>query len=321
MPYRHYDQTGETAITGVAWGLIKAGRVVDRAGTAQAGGASTITLDASAPTANDSFANCYVAITSGTGAGQIRARSSYNGATKVLTVSAPWDVNPNGTSVFRVFLARRHAVQNIGTETLVSVVGSLTSSGTSDGVSFPRWALDTVALSCPFNVAAVVGGASGSWPSAAEGAYYYRLTGVKDSGETTGSIQVSANVAALTDVVTLTWDALPGSPDNIRIYRSDVSGDFSGDCFLAEVAGGATTYDDDGSVTPDGSNALPSANTTGGSDAAPYGVPPTLSADDLDIGDLAPGQQAFYWEEPLVAAGTPTTGNPRTWVRRFEEAA
>jgi hypothetical protein len=313
--YRHYDETGETAITGVSYGLIKAGRVIDRAGTAQGGGSSTITLDAGAPSAADSFTGCYVAITSGTGSGQIRAVSSYNGTSKVLTVGSSWSVTPDATSVFRVFLARRYAVQNVGPAALSGVVASLVASGDNDGVQFPRWALDAVALSCPFNVAAAV--AAGSGVFAGTGVVYYRLTGVKGSGETTGSVEVSATISATTDEVTLTWDALPGSPDNIKVYRSDTQGVYTTPALRATVSGGATSYVDDGDTLSSG--APPSANATGGASAVPYGVPPTLnSAADLSIGTFARGQQVFYWEEPLVIAGTPS--GVRAWARRFEEA-
>src|SRR5690349_13736707 len=190
MPtYRHLDGDGETPITGVAWGQVKAARAIDRAGTAQGGAAGYITLDAGAPTAADSFSGCYVAITAGTGAGQIKPVASYNGTTKRLTIVGTFSPVPNGTSVFRVFLARRYAVQNVSGGPLASVRMTEVAFGGSDGVQFPRSAADVTALSCPFNVAAAVGGSSGSW--AGTGAVYYRLTGVKDSGETTGSLQVA----------------------------------------------------------------------------------------------------------------------------------
>jgi hypothetical protein len=71
-----------------------------RRGTAQAGAAGTITLDASA-SAVDSFYNGAMAyIVSGTGAGQARAVTGYVGSTKVATVSPTWVTNPDSTSVF-----------------------------------------------------------------------------------------------------------------------------------------------------------------------------------------------------------------------------
>jgi hypothetical protein len=70
-----------------------------RRGTAQAGAATTITLDASASATNDFYTYCMVRILSGTGAGQVRQITDYVGATKVATVGT-WATNPDNTSVF-----------------------------------------------------------------------------------------------------------------------------------------------------------------------------------------------------------------------------
>lgn len=71
-----------------------------RVGLAQAGGASTITLDTDASAAND-FYNCDVVfIDAGTGVGQVRAITGYVGATRVATVHTAWGTNPDSTSEF-----------------------------------------------------------------------------------------------------------------------------------------------------------------------------------------------------------------------------
>lgn len=70
-----------------------------RAGTAQAGGATTITLDASASAVDDYYNNGILFITGGTGVGQSRIISDYVGSTKVATVAA-WATNPSSDSVF-----------------------------------------------------------------------------------------------------------------------------------------------------------------------------------------------------------------------------
>jgi hypothetical protein len=73
-----------------------------RDGTAQAGGASTITLDASAIATDDIYNGSSVIIQSGTGVGQERVISDYVGSTKVATVSVAWTTQPDSTSVFTV---------------------------------------------------------------------------------------------------------------------------------------------------------------------------------------------------------------------------
>jgi hypothetical protein len=74
-------------------------------GVAQAGSASTITLQSTASSDNDIYNNALVSIISGTGSGQTRVISDspgYNGSTKVATVTAVWGTNPDSTSVYAV---------------------------------------------------------------------------------------------------------------------------------------------------------------------------------------------------------------------------
>jgi len=59
-------------------------------GTAQAGTTNTIRLAAGASAANDFFNNALVTITGGSGVGQVRFISDYNGTTKDATVSVNW---------------------------------------------------------------------------------------------------------------------------------------------------------------------------------------------------------------------------------------
>ncbi len=72
-----------------------------RSNTAQAGGATSITLDASASATTDFYKNALIFLTGGTGAGQGRFCTAYNGTTKVATVGA-WAVNPDNTSTFAI---------------------------------------------------------------------------------------------------------------------------------------------------------------------------------------------------------------------------
>lgn len=77
-----------------------------RKGTAQAGAAASITLDAGASPTADAYANCPIFICGGTGAGQApRVITAYNGGTKVATVDRNWLTNPDATSVFAILPA------------------------------------------------------------------------------------------------------------------------------------------------------------------------------------------------------------------------
>jgi hypothetical protein len=76
--------------------IIYGGRI----GTAQAGGASSITLAASEYISNDAATGREIAVISGTGANQLREITSYDSTTKVATTSSAWTVNPDATSKY-----------------------------------------------------------------------------------------------------------------------------------------------------------------------------------------------------------------------------
>jgi hypothetical protein len=82
--------------------LVVALPAVSDAGTAQAGGASTITLRTAASAVDSAYNTQEVYITSGVGAGQRRVISGYVGATRVATVSVAWAVQPTSASTYEV---------------------------------------------------------------------------------------------------------------------------------------------------------------------------------------------------------------------------
>jgi len=73
-----------------------------RTGTAQAGAASSITLDASASAVTDFYKGCWIMITAGLGVGQVRIVDAYDGTTKIATIRPNWKTNPDATSKFVV---------------------------------------------------------------------------------------------------------------------------------------------------------------------------------------------------------------------------
>ena len=77
------------------------GLVSIRSGTAQAGAATTITMDAGASAVTDFYKNALLSITGGVGVGQGRFITAYNGTTKVATVSG-WATTPDVTSTFAI---------------------------------------------------------------------------------------------------------------------------------------------------------------------------------------------------------------------------
>mgnify|MGYP005815339807 FL=1 len=119
-----------------------------RTGTAQAGGASTITLDSGALATNDIYIGAIVKTTGGTGSGQSRVISDYVGSTKVATVSTAWTTQPDNTTTFSV----------------ASVVGQYTESNDNFGrariTAFTSTTVVKATTDVPFfSDAAIVSGA------------------------------------------------------------------------------------------------------------------------------------------------------------------
>lgn len=85
-----------------ACGRSETALAVAQAGTATAGGASTITLAATASAVDDAYKRLTIKITGGTGSGQARLISGYVGATKVATVREAWTTPPDATSTYSI---------------------------------------------------------------------------------------------------------------------------------------------------------------------------------------------------------------------------
>ena len=66
----------------------------------QSATSNSITLDNSASSVDDHFKDLYIRITSGTGVGQLRLITAYNGTTKVATISGTWDTIPDSSSTY-----------------------------------------------------------------------------------------------------------------------------------------------------------------------------------------------------------------------------
>ena len=70
------------------------------AGSAQSATGNTIQLSAGASDVNGIYNGMTIRTVTGTGAGQNRAVTAYNGGTKVATVSLPWGVVPDGSTTY-----------------------------------------------------------------------------------------------------------------------------------------------------------------------------------------------------------------------------
>lgn len=73
---------------------------VIRSSTAQAGAASSITLDASAVATDRYYNGQHIQILTGTGVGQVRRIVHYVGSSKIAYINVPWETNPDNTSIY-----------------------------------------------------------------------------------------------------------------------------------------------------------------------------------------------------------------------------
>lgn len=73
-------------------------------GTVALSTSTTITLSSSADPRDDYYNNTRIMITEGTGVGQIRTISDYDGETKIATISEAWTTNPSVTSIYSTLI-------------------------------------------------------------------------------------------------------------------------------------------------------------------------------------------------------------------------
>ncbi|KPL05615.1 hypothetical protein AMJ85_11600 [candidate division BRC1 bacterium SM23_51] len=96
-------------------------------GLAQAGAAGTITLDAGASATNDIYIGSVVFIATGTGAGQVRLITDYDGSSKVATISDNWTTNPDSTSAYKLFPVGRVVVDSFKDDSITA--GAVAAAG------------------------------------------------------------------------------------------------------------------------------------------------------------------------------------------------
>ena len=212
--------------------------------------------------------------------------------------------------------ARKFGVENNGDRVLNSVSMAIAQVGSNDGYTMEQWALDTVTLSRPYGVGAVLStaGQGGTWDGV--GYQYWTITAFNATGETIGAVEVAVYIDDTTKKVTLSWTQVTGAT-GYKVYRSGTSGVYTTPALRTTINSGATvSYIDTGGAVSSG--APPAVNTTAGA-APPYGTCPALAQTPISFGSLAVGQQAFYWIKLVVPGGTSEVGNLRLGLRQFQE--
>jgi hypothetical protein len=124
-----------------------------RSGTAQAGAAGTITLDASASGTDDFYNDQWIYLTGATGAGQSRRISDYVGASKIASVEPNWITNPDSSTTFAIIRSGRvdvgawlGAIVNALISGRVDASAGAVGSGAITAASFAAGAIDANAI-------------------------------------------------------------------------------------------------------------------------------------------------------------------------------
>lgn len=87
-------------------------------GTAQAGAAGSITLAATASAVDDAYQGMVITTTGGTGTGQTRVITAYNGTTKVASITPDWTTAPDATTTYSIPANALYVPAHVGLETL-----------------------------------------------------------------------------------------------------------------------------------------------------------------------------------------------------------
>ncbi len=99
-----------------------------RSNAAQAGASGSITLDASASSVTDFYKGARIVLDSGTGVGQARLCTAYDGSTKVATIAPNWATNPTSGTTFAIVSANSPgSVEGNVTGSVGSVAGAVGS--------------------------------------------------------------------------------------------------------------------------------------------------------------------------------------------------
>ena len=100
--------------------LASANLMSTNEGLAQAGGASTITLNASASAVDNTYTGQTVVLRTGTGQDQSRVVASYVGLTKVATMALPWETPPVAGTGYMMLPFGRASVVSMGAGVLTA---------------------------------------------------------------------------------------------------------------------------------------------------------------------------------------------------------
>jgi len=217
------------------------------------------------------------------------------------TIVLTWVQTPGATG-YKIF--RTATPGTYTTPTLLTTIGAgatVTFTDTGGAVSAGVPATTNTTAGWALTATLSGAGAGGVW--AGIGVEFWTVVALDASGnQLAQSAEATLNVNDVTKKVTLGWAAITGAV-TYQVWRALASQTYTTPALVATL-GVVTTYDDTGTGT------LPGTLTG----APTFGQPPavgTFSQNPIVVGNVAIGEEEFFWvilEPPL---GTPEVGNPR----------
>jgi len=232
--------------------------------------------------------------------------ATFNVGAVANQVLLTWTTIPGATG-YKVY--RTPTPGSYGAATLLATLGS-TGTFTDAGAATTTGTPPSVNQSGSWLLSAVLAGAGGVWSGT--GNKFWTLVAFDSTGVVISvSTEAVFNVTDTTKKVTLSWANVPAAA-SYTLYRSTTSGSYPSPSIVTTLTAGTTTFTDSGAATTVGANTFLNS----------FGIPPTLT-NTLPItvfsGNLAIGQQFFFWVNRVVPSGTPESGNPRTALITIKE--
>jgi len=210
------------------------GTLFVRSNTAQSGSTSTtIKLDASSSATNNLYRGLVVLLTGGTGAGQARTITGYNGTTKIATIDRAWITTPDNTSTFALLGLNSPSLNTnlqVSASTAQAVIrsGTAQSGSTSNTIKLDASASATNSIYVG-NIVTITGG-----------------TGLGQSRSITAYVG-STKVAT----VDRNWITTPDNTSTFAIYANTTPTTFSDQGVAQAAASGSITLAATASATND----------------------------------------------------------------------
>lgn len=284
-----------------------------RRNTAQSGTLSSITLDASASSTTDYYKYAVAYIVSGTGAGQARQITAYNGISKAATVSPSWTTAPDNTSVFIIMPL---GIDAATVETIADAIWDEARSGHAIAGSFGEFVnADVVRL-------------SGDQGAADNAESFFDGTGYAGTLNTIGTVTTVTN-AVSANVTQISGDT--GAADNLEAaldgtggvtitaaLTGSITGNLSGSVGSVTGAVGSVTGNVGGNVVGSVASVTAGVTVTTNNDKTGYRLSST-GVDDIWDEAVAEPSGVFAWASAtprnMVAFIAQMTKNKQTLNR------